>query len=134
MTTALTPRMRASDAERERAATRVQEAGAEGRLTLAEIDERLGAVYASTYSDELTAFTADLPERGPRRPRAGVNHAIRHPGLRIHAGIVVLLSALFIVRWVASGVPYFWPLAPMLWLALSLVVHAKVRTRRLTPA
>jgi len=39
--------MRASDADRERVAKVLHEAMGEGRLTLAEVEERLQAVYAA---------------------------------------------------------------------------------------
>ncbi len=53
--------MRASDADRDRYATVLQEAYAEGRLTRAEYDERIDAVLnAKTYAD-LQPLVADLP-------------------------------------------------------------------------
>lgn len=116
-------RTRASDTERERIAGRIQHASTEGRLTLAETDQRLGDVYAATYVDELAGFVADLPPEP-------VPHRRFPPPLRAHAAVVVLLSTLLVVAWAASGAPFFWPVAPMFWLALSLVVHAGLRARR----
>ena len=53
--------MRASDADRERVAEVLRTAVVEGRLDLAEVDERLRAVYAArTYAD-LEPITKDLP-------------------------------------------------------------------------
>jgi len=53
--------LRASDADRERIATVLRDAAAQGRLGLDELDERLGAVYAAkTYAD-LEPLTRDLP-------------------------------------------------------------------------
>src|SRR5436305_15005884 len=63
-----TARLRAADADRERVATTVQTAGAEGRLTLEEVEERLGDVYRARFTDELTVLTADLPRPVPPRP------------------------------------------------------------------
>lgn len=117
-------RLRAADADRERVAATVQTAGAQGRLTLTETDERLAEVYATTYVDQLTALTADLPQPAQRNLSARWR---THRALRVHAAIVVALSILLVVRWAASGVPYFWPVAPLFWLTLSLLVHAKVR-------
>jgi len=56
--------MRASDADRERVAKVLHDAMAEGRLTLTELDERLGAVYSSKTLGELVPLTADLPAAG----------------------------------------------------------------------
>jgi hypothetical protein len=60
--TGTTPRTRASDAEREAAVTRLHHVLGEGRLTLAEADERVAAAYAAQYRDELPRLLADLPE------------------------------------------------------------------------
>lgn len=119
-------RLRASDTEREHVASIVARAGTEGRLTMAELDERLGAVYATRYTDELTALTADLPAPAAHRPV----RKTAHPALRVHAAIVVAVSVLLVLRWVASDVPYFWPIAPMFWLTVSLIMHARVRMGR----
>ncbi|MDQ0377452.1 DUF1707 SHOCT-like domain-containing protein [Amycolatopsis thermophila] len=123
-----TNRIRAGDQDRERVAARLQQASGEGRLTLAETEDRLAAVYAATYVDELSGLTRDLPEPAPpRAPRFPVP-------LRVHAAVVAVLSALLIARFVASGAPFFWPAAPMFWLGVSLVLHAVVRARgRLVP-
>jgi hypothetical protein len=51
----------ASDAERDAAAERLAEAVASGRLSLADHEVRLSAVFAARTSDELAAITADLP-------------------------------------------------------------------------
>ncbi len=64
--------VRASDAEREAVVRVIQQAGAEGRLTLAETEERLAGIYAARFRNELSTFTEDLPSEsrrpGPRWP------------------------------------------------------------------
>jgi hypothetical protein len=134
-TTQPTP-IRASDAEREEIAKIVQEAGAAGRLTLAETEERLAGIYASKFRQELAQYTADLPRaegrssrRAPARGFGELRAQLRGP-LGVHAAAVVALSTLLIVRWIASGVPYFWPAFPIFWLVVSLVVHARIRAGR----
>ncbi|GAB3433819.1 DUF1707 SHOCT-like domain-containing protein [Actinophytocola sediminis] len=121
--------LRASDAERERVARLVSDAAGEGRLTLAEADERMNLIYATTYRHELAAFVADLPAE----PVASATPARRFAGqpkrLRVHATIAAVLSVMLIVRWVASGVPFFWPAGPMLLLWGSFFVHAAVLRR-----
>jgi uncharacterized membrane protein len=58
--------MLAGDADREQAADLLKEAFAEGRLTQAEYEERIGRVYqARTYGD-LDVVTGDVPR--PRQP------------------------------------------------------------------
>ncbi|RZS36938.1 uncharacterized protein DUF1707 [Herbihabitans rhizosphaerae] len=133
MSTPAEPPVRASDSEREEIAARVQAAGAEGRLSLAETEERLTSVYTARFRHELTTLTSDLPSpqpaRGPARAPAvwqGQLAGRRNP-LAVHAAIVTLISVMLIVRWVASPIPYFWPIFPMFWLAMSLLVHARIR-------
>jgi hypothetical protein len=56
--------LRASDADRERTANVLREAAGDGRLTMAELDERLDAVYAAKTYAELEPITHDLPDSG----------------------------------------------------------------------
>lgn len=58
------PALRASDDDRETAATTVQDAHADGRLDLDEMSERLDQVYASKTKQELEVVTADLQPVG----------------------------------------------------------------------
>ncbi|OXM54859.1 hypothetical protein CFP71_18720 [Amycolatopsis thailandensis] len=120
-------RLRAADADRERVASLIQAAGGEGRLTLEEVEDRLSAVYSAKYTDELATLTSDLPKSAPKRRPV----VFAHRAVRIHLAVAVVLSVLLIARWVVSGVPFFWPAMPMFWLAMSVLVHARVRgTRR----
>lgn len=125
-TNGIPSRLRAADVDRERVATRIQAAGGEGRLTLQEVEDRLSAVYSAKYTDDLVALTSDLPKPVPKRRLV----AFGHPAVRIHLAVAVVLSVLLIVRWAASGVPFFWPAMPMFWLAMSVLVHARVRGAR----
>lgn len=128
-------RIRAADADRERVASTVQTAGSEGRLTLEEVEERLTHVYAARFTDELAALTTDLPRPAPPRPGFPLSRAAlrRHPALRLHLAVVVALGVLLVVRWAVLGAGFFWPAFPMFWLAVSLFVHARVRSFRERP-
>lgn len=53
--------MRVSDEDRERTAGRLQHAFAEGRLTRAELDERLELAFTSKTYGDLLGLIADLP-------------------------------------------------------------------------
>lgn len=55
------PGIRIADADRERAAMRLHQALAEGRITVSELEERLSAVYAARYEADLRPPLADLP-------------------------------------------------------------------------
>lgn len=66
------PSIRASDTERADTVMILQESYAEGRLTLAEFDERTEQAYGARFQAELTKLTRDLS------PAHGV-HELRHP-------------------------------------------------------
>jgi Domain of unknown function (DUF1707) len=62
--------VRASDAEREQTVALLQRSYADGRLALAELEERAGAAYAAQTRAQLRDLTADLPaEHQPSRRR-----------------------------------------------------------------
>lgn len=65
--------LRASDAERERAAENLRRHHADGRLTTEEFEERTERAYAATTLGELDRLFEDLPRlrapEGERRPR-----------------------------------------------------------------
>jgi Domain of unknown function (DUF1707) len=55
------PRVRASDADRERTASLLREHHAEGRLTAEEFNDRLDQAFVAKTIGELDALLADLP-------------------------------------------------------------------------
>nr|WP_023588491.1 DUF1707 domain-containing protein [Streptomyces thermolilacinus] len=64
--------MRASDTEREGIAERLRDALAEGRLDMAEFEERLDAAYRAKTRGELVPLVSDLPAPGEGAPAAPV--------------------------------------------------------------
>ena len=62
-------RMRVSDAEREAVTARLRDHFAEGRLTTAELGERVSAALSAKTFGELRPLTADLPGPAPAPPR-----------------------------------------------------------------
>jgi hypothetical protein len=117
-----TSRVRTSDEEREQVATILRAAVSEGRLSLAEGDERLAKAYEAVYRDELQPLTADLPAGGwealARTPDA-VAAARRH--LRRHASAVVLVAGVLVGLWLLSGAHFFWPVFPLFFLTFGLL-------------
>jgi hypothetical protein len=119
--------LRASDAERERTATRLRDHAAAGRLTPEELDERLDGAYGARTVGELEVLTRDLPATdAPARPRT---RALDRPGAReraLHAvGLVVLVNVACNAIWLAAGADgSWWPkwvlLATVLRLAFQL--------------
>ena len=70
------PKVRASDADRERTVALLREHLAAGRLTAEEFHERLDAAYAAKTLGQLDELLADLPHADRRRyqlPDAGIN-------------------------------------------------------------
>ncbi|GAA2864914.1 hypothetical protein Acy02nite_13980 [Actinoplanes cyaneus] len=109
-------RLRTSDSEREQIAEILRAAMGEGRLTLDEGEERLGAAYAARFRDELAALTSDLPARRPPATRRSVQR---------HASFVLILAGVLVALWVLSGAPFFWPAFPLFFLVMGLVRHAR---------
>jgi Domain of unknown function (DUF1707) len=112
------PRLRASDADRDRTSSLLREHHAVGRLTAEEFEERLGKVFAARTLGELDELLADLPaidlyqlpSAGIRRQRRGGSGLERRaedgmlpartmPWIAWAAG-----SALIIALWVAVGI------------------------------
>jgi hypothetical protein len=120
------PRLRTSDAEREQVAEILRAAMTEGRLSLAEGEERLGAVYAARYRDELSPLTVDLPDGGRRAlaetPQA---RAAARRGVRRHAGVVAVIAVALTGLWALSQAHFFWPAIPLAFLVIGLIRHAR---------
>ncbi len=53
--------VRASNAEREKTVEALHRAVSEGRITMAEFEERVGVAYSAKTRAELDVLTADLP-------------------------------------------------------------------------
>jgi len=69
LTTSGAPPVRASDAERDQAAEILRAGYAEGRLSRAELDERLTGAYAAQTRADLRDLTGDLPGTVPAPPQ-----------------------------------------------------------------
>jgi hypothetical protein len=118
-----TGRIRAGDADRERAAEKLGGHYGDGRLDLEELDARVDAAFAATYLDELDGLLADLPSRtvaatGDQAPRRTGWH---WPGLGTPpvpvlalAAVAVVFSVLAVVRG-APPFPLFWFAAFLFW-------------------
>ena len=93
--------VRASDAEREQTVALLQRSFADGRLALAELEERAGAAYAArtrAHLRDLTAdLTADLPAAGPP-PRPG-----RVLDLRLLCILLCVCPAAGLAYWLLSA-------------------------------
>lgn len=112
------PAMRASDADRDAVAERLRDAHAEGRLDVAEFQERLDATYAARTHGDLVPLTRDLPAptaqraRPPARARAEGSPDWRGPAWGAWGAVTFLNVAVWGLVGVARGfdAPYFWPI------------------------
>jgi hypothetical protein len=64
--------IRASDSERDQVVALLQGHFTDGRLTQAELEERVGAALVARTRDQLGALTADLPDTEIRRARPDI--------------------------------------------------------------
>jgi Domain of unknown function (DUF1707) len=135
------PRLRASDADRERTAQLLREHHAVGRLTVEEFNERLEKTFGARTLGELDELLADLPAIDLYRlPSAGIRPVARRrrPDLARPADSSVLPlysapwitwaagSAVLVALWLAVGVavggaawlPWFFLVMIPWWLVL----------------
>ena len=95
-----TPKMRASDADRDMAADRLRIAAGEGRLDPDELDERLTSVYRARWCSELVHLVSDVTPPAARVMRPVFVH--RAPAKVNLMAVASLLSGLFWMGWVGS--------------------------------
>ncbi|GAB1689248.1 DUF1707 domain-containing protein [Krasilnikovia sp. M28-CT-15] len=114
--------MRASDTDRQQIADRLKSALDEGRLSLAEYDDRVRDAYAArTYAD-LLELTADLPQPGLSATEVSARQAAeaRRAARRMPTALMVLwtvwgaLAAVNVAVWLIVAVTvgldvYVWP-------------------------
>jgi hypothetical protein len=121
----ITPgQLRVGDAERERVADLLAEHHAAGRLTLAELDERLGTTLSARTRDELAAPLADLPTP-PRTPAPATSRTPSGTaiGWRTHlVSYLAVIVGLWLI-WALTGAGYPWPIWPMLGWGIGLLGH-----------
>ena len=106
---------RASDAERDRVVSDLRAHGAEGRLSIEELDERIAAALAARTRADLAPLLADLPRR--RRP------VTDRRDVREHVRTYVLVMLLLVAIWALTGAGYFWPVWPALGWGIGLMSH-----------
>jgi hypothetical protein len=104
----------ASDADRERVADRLRGAAGEGRLTPAELEERLEGAFSARTEAELEPLVADLP--APARPPRSRD--------RTHERTYVAVMLLLVAIWALTGAGYFWPIWPMLGWGIGVLADA----------
>jgi hypothetical protein len=84
--------VRCSDADRERISERLRDAAADGRLTMDELQDRLGAVYAARYQHELDTLVTDLPRGAEPRATAGWLPVLTAAWAQLRVDLALLLG------------------------------------------
>jgi hypothetical protein len=106
--------IRASDQEREHAATLLREHAAAGRLSMEELTGRVEATF-----HDLPAAQESAPARRQRTSTSA------------HTRIYLAVSLLMIAIWAATGMGYFWPIWPMFGWGIGVVAsHRRARCAR----
>lgn len=133
--------MRAADSDRQAVADKLKQALDEGRLDLAEYDDRLQKAYAAKTYGDLEGLLDDIPGTAPVRatetaPRtAAPLPAVRseRAGQLVKAwlggfgGIFVLGTVIWLITSLTTGnLQYFWPV----WLLIPMAMGALGRWRR----
>jgi hypothetical protein len=128
--------IRAGNADRERVVAQLNTAFSEGRLDVAELDERVAAAYAAKTLGELVPLTADLPvgqQRGrsaaPTRradhapvPASAPNPAVRWAPVTGALGLFLVNVLIWGVISVSTGnLIYFWPIWTAIPFALAVI-------------
>jgi hypothetical protein len=113
------PNIRASDADRDRAASLLREHHAAGRLTPEEFSERLDRVFAARTVGDIDSEMHDLPSidlyRLPeaeltRQPQQQTRRRRHADAWRVAWGSWFSCALLLFVIWALSGMGYPWPL------------------------
>lgn len=114
--------IRISDADRERFADRLRTAYAEGRITDAELEDRLRTVYQARFEIEAEGVTSDLPvpvEQSLAMREFGRDH-VGSLGRAVRSALQWYFPALICtVIWALTSFGgYFWPV----WVYLGLTI------------
>jgi hypothetical protein len=122
---------RAGDRDRQKTATRLGQALAQGYLQLDEYDQRVRKVFQTHAAGELKDLLADLPLDRIRRAdprRRAARAAAARMGVRIHLAAYLAMTVITLAVWAAvaatTGAAYFWPVWPILGAAIGLISHA----------
>jgi DUF1707 SHOCT-like domain/2TM domain len=139
MTAPAVTSVRAGDDDRDRTATQLGQALAQGYLAFDEYDSRLQATFAAHTTAELRQLVADLPLAQLRRndpKRQAARRRAARLGVRIHLGAYLTMVVIVLTVWLAVGPTagewYFWPIWPILGAGIGVASHA-IPVRFATP-
>jgi Domain of unknown function (DUF1707) len=96
--------LRAGDADRERAAERLRAGHAEGRLDLAEFQERLERCYDAKTIGQLSELVRDLPRQADGARRG----SLLRPSRWVLTPLVLIFAALIAASALSGHPVFFW--------------------------
>ncbi|MFI5718283.1 DUF1707 domain-containing protein [Nocardia sp. NPDC051750] len=107
--------IRASDAERDRFVRELSRHLGDGRIDLAEYDQRVAQVYRSATREELQGVLADLPALKPATGPASASRSRFPIWQRIEGSAWLGVGVLVLMIWAAISLgagsfTYFWPI------------------------
>jgi hypothetical protein len=121
----------AGDRDRERTATLLGLALAQGYLEMDEYERRLSTAFAAQTNGDLRAVTADLPVDALRRndpARHAARRAAARKSVHVHLAAYVAMVVIVLVVWLSVGLStgawYFWPVWPILGAGIGVLSHA----------
>jgi hypothetical protein len=104
-----TSALRLSDAERERALAALKRNYAEGRLSVDELEVRVGDVMHAPARTHVAFYLRDLPWRGARALLVRRVRRWQRAILRMHAATFLAVNAALVGIWALTGEGTFWP-------------------------
>jgi hypothetical protein len=114
--------MRVSDDERELAVSALRHHYAKGRISSAELEERVDGAYRATTRGDIDQLLYDLPSERGRRAANGLRKANRG-AWRAHLTSYVSVNGGLVALWGVTGGGEFWPGWPMAWWGMFLGWH-----------
>jgi len=117
--------LRAADADRDYATRLLEQARLDGRLTVAEAQDRVARASGSRSLGELVPLVGDLMVVATDAPFARRDRGRRFTrgGAMGWVGLALLFNAIWIMTSVSLGHPaYYWPMWPLFFLGLPLVM------------
>ena len=117
--------LRAGDADRTFATRLVEQARLDGRLTMAEADERAARAAGARTLGELLPLVGDLMAMSATAPYGRQDRGRRfiRGGAMGWVGLALLFNAIWIMTSITAGHPtYYWPMWPLFFMGLPLVM------------
>ncbi|HTU31318.1 MAG TPA: DUF1707 domain-containing protein [Solirubrobacteraceae bacterium] len=121
--------LRAADADREQIADQLRTGHTEGRLDLAEFQQRLEHCYEAKTFGELAVLVSDLPrdESDARVPSPRVGPGVRPGWLLAAIGLLFVVMVASAGTWHHGHHPPFFLVFPLLFLIWRMTSHRRAR-------